>query len=64
MQTAFGEFSGQVWTTHSHISGHIFGIIFGADFGSNDKMNVDPYKAGFEFGNDVSNQICITRILK
>ena len=52
-QASYGKFSGEVWTTHSEISGHTFGIIFGADFSSDDKMSVDLWTAGFEHHENV-----------
>ena len=43
----FGEFSGEVWSTFSLISGLPFGIILGADFGPNDSMTLTPFEAGW-----------------
>lgn len=44
---AFGKFSGEVWSTHSLISGLPFGILLGADFGSMDSMTLNPAEAGW-----------------
>ena len=44
-QAAAGRPLGEVWTTHSHISGLVFGIILAADMRTT--YYLGPSKAGF-----------------
>lgn len=54
LQTVFNDFTGEVWSTYSYISGFFFGTIFGADMG-NYTMTVSPSEAGY--GTEVNIEI-------